>query len=137
MAIRLARPLQQLSSVRCGGGRSRGGGCSPVIGNQVAQGRVRFMADSCHYRNAAERYGPDNGLEIEGPKIFERTAAPREHYQIRPRPAEVVGPLPEPLKGANDFRGRIRALYRNRQERAFEQGLAKSHGACDIPQRRA
>ena len=108
-----------------------------MIGNKVAQCRVRLMADSCHYRNGAVRHGSDNGLEVECPKIFERTAAPREHHHIRPRAAEVVGPLPEALKGANDLWGRICALHRNWQERAFKKGLAKSYGACDIPQRRA
>ena len=93
LTFSVASPLHELTSVWRNERRSRSRRGRSLIGNEVAQRRICFMADSCDNRNFAERYGPHDRFKVERPKIFQRTSATGEQYHIRSRTAAGIPPV--------------------------------------------
>ena len=64
-----------------GGGRRRG---RAQIGHEIGDGHVGLVAHRRDHRHGASGDGPRHGLFVEGPEIFERSAAAAHDHQLRP-----------------------------------------------------
>ena len=62
-----------------GGGRRRR---RPQVGDEIGDGEVGLVADGRDHRDAAGDDGPRHRLFVEGPEIFQRSAAPRHDDDV-------------------------------------------------------
>ena len=98
-----------------GGGRGRG---RAQIGHEIGDGHIRLMSHRRDHRHRAGRNRARYGLLVEGPQVFERSAAAPHDHQFRPlRAAEV-------LDAAADLLHRSFALHQRREDADMQPGKA-------------
>ena len=95
----------QGGAIGCGQRRCAGRRCSASVGDEITDGEIGFVSDAADNRDARLEYGERDGLFVECPQVFERsaTAANDEHIDLGPR----VGDCDR----RRDLRGRGRALH--------------------------
>ncbi len=120
---RRQRPARLAHDVRdqIGAHRHRhfGGGCwrrRALVGCEVDQSHVGFVADGGNERDHAVRRGADHDLLVERPQVLQRAAAARDDQQIRPADAPAFGQRVEAVDGGRDLLGRAFALHLHRPD---------------------
>ena len=81
---RQVQPLRQFSTQGPEQLRRMGGRGRAQVRRQVRQGHVHLVPNARQHRQPGVEYGLRHALFIEGPQIFQRTAAADKHNDLRP-----------------------------------------------------
>ncbi len=102
----LAQPGQARRRAQLSSGAGRG--CAQV-GDEIGQGEIGFVSDTAHHRHRRLGQGTHQLLVVEGPQIFQRTAAAhqQQHLGLALLRKSLVG---QP-QGRAQFGRRLRALH--------------------------
>ena len=105
--------------------RRRGSGGAPV-GHVVGDGKVRFMAHAADHRNPAAKDGPRHHFFIEGPEVFQGTAAPGNDDDI------AAAIAVQPVQGGGDGWRCVQALNLGGGEEQGGQRVAAADDVLDV-----
>jgi hypothetical protein len=133
MALELAEALQGHESI---GQQGDQGGCGcggAVIGDQIADGGVIFMAHATHHRDGTCRDATGQLFAIEDGQILAAAPAPGQHQGINPQGLCLLAYL---FNGATDL-GFHGALHRNWHHDHLGSGPALGSRAEHVGQGRA
>src|SRR5690606_16330570 len=108
---------------RCGGG----GGCA-YIGDEVADGNIRLVADGADNRRVAGGDGAGHLFLVERPQILQGAATPSDDQCIKPGPVGA-------LQSTYYLRRGLPSLYRSGADDQLDKGCAAAEYADDVPHR--
>ena len=89
------------------------------------------MAHAANHRNVVAEYGPGHNFLIEGPQVFQRSAAPGHDNHVG------TPVLVQPVKGGGNLGRGVQPLHLGGRQKQAGQGIAAADHVLDILPRRA
>ncbi len=129
----LAQACQTLANIRTAGRqqlRSRRRCGRAHIGDEVGDGYVGLVADGADDRRLAGGHGTGDGLFVEAPEVFQRTAATRQDQRIE---AATIGQF----DGTHDLWRRLAALDGGGHQCQRHMGRSAAEHGDDVANHRA
>ena len=105
-----------------GGGRRRGA----AVGHVVGDGEVGLVAHAAYHGNMVTEDGPGHDFLVEGPEVFEGTAATGDDYHV----AATVHV--QPVQGVGNLGRGVQALHLGGGEQQAGQRIAAADDVLDV-----
>lgn len=129
-ALQALQALAQAAGIRCQQLGGRGGRRRANVGDEVADGHIRLVADGADDGGLAGGDGAGHGLFVEAPEVFEGAAAPGQDERV-----EALGIRQG--QGADDLRGGLAALHGGGHQGQADLGRTAAEHADDVADHRA